>query len=727
MCGFDSCYPCFMLLNIFETRLRKNKNRRRGFVYKKACPINKRRRKFRKIKRKITRRNIPRPFKIRLAFRKMYKFRRFLRKFKRTHWKRNLKFRKLLSTTEYPRQNEEDVIFTYWVNEPNTQLMVYGKVWTFLKKIILINNPAYFSLKNSSPLFCDPFVVFWRSSNTKFQTLMEVYKPFYYNMVNYSTFNSFNNHYSFTRTNQVSLVKSTKSPTTVLKMNNKLINSPRNIRTKRVVKILKLVKDIKRAAKRLKKNHKKKLRVKSKPRKISRQRTRRLQKKETLFYPTSANYLMKVDFQIALNKRLIQAGRVQIASYFLSFHHFITNYTLRITESGAIYKTNGFKSRLNKLRRSIRGLNKTWLLTTADNYFETLVDYNYNQQPLNQRQRRRRSSRKSYRKAPRFQWRLKLSPAISARQLTFINRKKKFHNQINHQTLVESNHPQTASFGFQNIHLQNKLMYNINLTQLILTNKVLYKYLAFNHNDSSTWTLSRTNYLALKSISADLSQTHFNSRVTAYSCSNILPSQFFKYSIKRKLFKLFKFHKFSVNVVMWYYNMLVRFIENCSGKKVYLKFNPFIENSLTFTDIARCNLWAVRVMSFQRILGPKIFVQESLRIFHLALRSKDPTFLSNWIKGMLQRMSFWKYRLLFRYLKFVMRYLFWTHFADLGFKGLKLRLKGKISVAGNARTRTLLYRIGETSYSTFNNKVVSDFSTINTFTGVLGFRVWFFF
>jgi ribosomal protein S3 len=74
-----------------------------------------------------------------------------------------------------------------------------------------------------------------------------------------------------------------------------------------------------------------------------------------------------------------------------------------------------------------------------------------------------------------------------------------------------------------------------------------------------------------------------------------------------------------------------------------------------------------------------------------------------------------------------MRYLFWTHFADLGFKGLKLRLKGKISVAGNARTRTLRYAIGETSYSTFNNKVVSDFSTINTFTGVLGFRIWFFF
>jgi hypothetical protein len=59
----------------------------------------------------------------------------------------------------------------------------------------------------------------------------------------------------------------------------------------------------------------------------------------------------------------------------------------------------------------------------------------------------------------------------------------------------------------------------------------------------------------------------------------------------------------------------------------------------------------------------------------------------------------------------------------LEFKGFKLRLKGKISVAGNARTRTLMYRIGETSYSKLNNRIVSDFTTINTFTGVLGFKI----
>jgi hypothetical protein len=54
---------------------------------------------------------------------------------------------------------------------------------------------------------------------------------------------------------------------------------------------------------------------------------------------------------------------------------------------------------------------------------------------------------------------------------------------------------------------------------------------------------------------------------------------------------------------------------------------------------------------------------------------------------------------------------------------LKLKLKGKISVAGNARTRTLVYKIGETGYSKLNNRVLSDFSLINTFTGVLGFKI----
>lgn len=66
---------------------------------------------------------------------------------------------------------------------------------------------------------------------------------------------------------------------------------------------------------------------------------------------------------------------------------------------------------------------------------------------------------------------------------------------------------------------------------------------------------------------------------------------------------------------------------------------------------------------------------------------------------------------------------FYTMFKDLDIKGLKIKLKGKISVAGNSRKRSILYRVGKTSYSEVNLRVSHQKSTINTFTGVMGFQV----
>ena len=57
------------------------------------------------------------------------------------------------------------------------------------------------------------------------------------------------------------------------------------------------------------------------------------------------------------------------------------------------------------------------------------------------------------------------------------------------------------------------------------------------------------------------------------------------------------------------------------------------------------------------------------------------------------------------------------------FKGLRLQLKGKVSVVGNARTRKVVYKLGETSHSTMNNKVLYDLSLVPSFTGVMGFKL----
>ena len=66
-------------------------------------------------------------------------------------------------------------------------------------------------------------------------------------------------------------------------------------------------------------------------------------------------------------------------------------------------------------------------------------------------------------------------------------------------------------------------------------------------------------------------------------------------------------------------------------------------------------------------------------------------------------------------------------FKELKIKGLKIKLKGKISAAGNSRKRSIIYRVGKTSNSELNLKVDFTESTINTFTGVMGFRVWLFY
>ena len=177
----------------------------------------------------------------------------------------------------------------------------------------------------------------------------------------------------------------------------------------------------------------------------------------------------------------------------------------------------------------------------------------------------------------------------------------------------------------------------------------------------------------------------------------------------------------------WYYTSLIQFLEHATGRKIALNFGPFLETALTFTDRAKCADWKRRILGFQRILGPKIFIYEALEVLVISIRLKDPTFLANWIRAMLARISFWKYRVIFRYLKFLLKNLIKSSFNYFNFKGAKFRLKGKISVAGNARTRMVFYRIGSTSHTTMAYRISYDLSYVHTFTGIQGFKIWFFY
>jgi nitrate reductase NapE component len=216
-------------------------------------------------------------------------------------------------------------------------------------------------------------------------------------------------------------------------------------------------------------------------------------------------------------------------------------------------------------------------------------------------------------------------------------------------------------------------------------------------------------------------------RISRLTTTNIIPLGFFKSSVKKRVVKTLSNDIYIPRTTIYFYRTLINFIEYHTGKRVFLKLNPFLEGSLTFKDSCRCSIWYNKINIFQKILGHRIFVHESLRIFMAAVRFRDPTFLANWIRSMLYRMSFWKYRVLFRYIKYVFRALFLPYFDELDFKGVRLVVRGKISVAGNARARTLAFSVGNTSNSEFNNRVLSSFNTIDSFTGVMGFRLTFYF
>ena len=209
--------------------------------------------------------------------------------------------------------------------------------------------------------------------------------------------------------------------------------------------------------------------------------------------------------------------------------------------------------------------------------------------------------------------------------------------------------------------------------------------------------------------------------------SNVLPSNNFSYIFLKKVYSSLSHNKINVNFIPVYYSTLVRFMENISGNKVLIQFYPFVNQSITQDFVIKYKLWLPRLTFYEKRLGHKFFLEESLHILHLSFFLKDPRLLLKWLKAIVLRISFWRTRSIFRFIKYLMLNFFQQSFNTLGVKGFKVRLKGKISAAGNSRKRSILYRVGQTSHSTLDLRVASEVDTIITFTGVMGLSVSIFY
>ena len=173
--------------------------------------------------------------------------------------------------------------------------------------------------------------------------------------------------------------------------------------------------------------------------------------------------------------------------------------------------------------------------------------------------------------------------------------------------------------------------------------------------------------------------------------------------------------------------LLIRFVENVSGRKALLRFAPNAFKFLDIKDHARAIAWEPRIKSWQLMLGPKFFAAESLKLIGVMLRSRDPYFFTKWVVLVSSRLDFFNHRRFFRLIRLLLKWYYSLFFDEFGLTGIKLKFKGKISVAGNSRKRSQFARAGITSNSKVSNRVTSDINYIYTFTGAVAFQIWLYF
>ena len=153
-------------------------------------------------------------------------------------------------------------------------------------------------------------------------------------------------------------------------------------------------------------------------------------------------------------------------------------------------------------------------------------------------------------------------------------------------------------------------------------------------------------------------------------------------------------------------------------------FDFFTRQHLSPIEFGKIIFWRGRLVHFERIFSRALSLTDAMMIFYTFMKTKDLPMLVRWLQRTFSKVNFWKYRSFLYFLRYAFRYVVSPYYHEFGVLGVRFRLKGKISVAGNARTRKIEHTIGSMASSTKQVGVLHHLSTINTFTGVLGLQVW---
>jgi hypothetical protein len=122
--------------------------------------------------------------------------------------------------------------------------------------------------------------------------------------------------------------------------------------------------------------------------------------------------------------------------------------------------------------------------------------------------------------------------------------------------------------------------------------------------------------------------------------TNLTPSKYFRKVFLKKVYTSFSRNKLMLNFIPIYYSTLIRFMEDVSGNSILLQFYPFVNQSVSTFFIIKYKLWLPRLTFYERRLGHKFFLEESIHILHLGFYLRDPSLILKWLKAIILRISF---------------------------------------------------------------------------------------
>lgn len=174
-----------------------------------------------------------------------------------------------------------------------------------------------------------------------------------------------------------------------------------------------------------------------------------------------------------------------------------------------------------------------------------------------------------------------------------------------------------------------------------------------------------------------------------------------------------------------YSKYLSDFFETQTNASICLHFLPYSAAQSELAGITSA-IWGC-IYPALRVFHRLFFYRDFATLCAVAFHQKNATLLATWLARFMERIDARMHRKFLRFLSVFLRRVHESKSPSLTHTGVKLTLKGKISVSGSAKKRTQHIAYGVRSLSRKSHRISFAQAVVRTRTGVMGLKCFIFY